>query len=301
MLKKLQSYFPTSIATENPPVSKDEDYYWFKDIEQNPFWLGVPKSEIKPDQLELLSNLFERVNPNSIELLAGSAKKWHAFFFQDQPLPLKGNTIIRFVNFQISKIDQGFNEVEEAIKEFFHHCLAFIWLDAANGIIIEEQSKIAYEESDFHSISITLENDFYIKSFFYIGKFRTGTETLRDTFFLERELFLEAMKQPSKERILSFERIFPKLLAINMPKTPSTLLHADVIQVLKDDPELRKTLEAYLEYHSNTSLASKKLYIHRNTLKYRLNQFSKKTNIDLTDFNSVFTVYIACLLAKNLD
>ncbi|MBP2241520.1 DNA-binding PucR family transcriptional regulator [Cytobacillus eiseniae] len=300
MLKRLQSYFPSSIVTETPPVSNDKRYYWFKDY-NNPFWLGVLKSEIKKDQLELLSSLLERVNPNSPVHLTGSAKDWHAFLFHEHSFPLNSDTTIRFIQFQINKIDKDLTDVEEAIKEFFHHCLAFIWIDETNGIIIEEKSKTAYEENDFHSISATLESDFYIKSLFYIGKFRTGSVALRETFFLERELFVHAMNHPLKERILSFEKIFPTLLAFNLPKTSSKLLYNDVIQVLNEDPELRKTIEAYFEHHSNTSLASKKLYIHRNTLKYRLNQFSKKTNIDLNDFKSVFTVYLACLLAKDMD
>lgn len=302
MLKKLQTYFPTAIAKENPPISEDENYYWFKDDnEKKPFWLGVPKSEIKKDQLGLLSSLFEIVSPESQGYLAGAAKEWHAFLFEEQDFPFQRETDIRFIQFQISKTDHGFKEVEEAIKEFFHHCLAFIWLDATNGIIIEEKSKVAYRENDFQSISITLENDFYIKSFFYIGKFRIGVKKLRETFFLERDLFSEAIKHLPKERILSFEKIFPTLLATNLPKASSTLLHHDVIQALKADPELRETMEVFLEHHSNTSLAAKKLYVHRNTLKYRLDRFTKNTNIDLKDFNSVLTVYIACLIAKNID
>ncbi|KAA9015989.1 PucR family transcriptional regulator [Niallia endozanthoxylica] len=299
MLKKLQTYFPTAIATDVSPSLERNDLYWFKDDGNKPFWLGVPKSEISDGQLELLSTLYEIVSLDHSVSLIGSAKEWHSFLFNEDKPPTNLKTNIRFIQFQINTIDQNIKDLEMAIKEFFHKCLAFIWLDESNGIVIEEKTEMAYSEDDFQSISVTLESDFYIKSFFYIGKFRNGTRKLREDFFLERELFLEAIKHLSTERIFSFEKIFPTILAANLPKAASELLYTDIIHILKEDTELRDTMKVFLEHNSNTSLAAKKLFIHRNTLQYRLNRFSEKTNIDLKEINSVLTVYIACLLAKN--
>lgn len=301
MLKKLQTYFPNAIATTLPPSLNSKKLYWFKEDGSEPFWLGVPKSEINNDQLELLSTLYEMFAIDFSESLRGTAKEWYSFLFHENDIPTNLNTSIRFIQFQINTLDQGIKELEMAIKEFFHKCLAFIWLDESNGIIIEEKTETSYSEDDFQSISVTLESDFYIKSFFYIGKFRNGPKKLRKAFFLERELFFEALNLLSKERIFSFEKIFPAILAANLPISVNSLLHHDIIQILKDDPELRDTMKVFLEHNSNTSLAAKKLFVHRNTLQYRLNRFSEKTNIDLKDINSILTVYIACLLAKLTD
>jgi len=301
MLKKLHTYFPTAIATDVPPSLDRNDLYWFKEDGNNPFWLGVPRSEISDDQLELLSTLYDIVSLDYSVSLTGSAKEWHSFLYNEDKLPTNLKTNIRFIQFQINTIDQNIKDLEMAIKEFFHKCLAFIWLDESHGIIIEEKTEMAYSEDDFQSIAVTLESDFYIKSFFYIGKFRNGPKKLREAFFLERELFLKAIKHLSAERIFSFEKIFPTVLAANLPKATSELLHTDIVHILKEDPELRDTMKVFLEHHSNTSLAAKKLFVHRNTLQYRLNRFSEKTNIDLKEINSVLTVYIACLLAKNRD
>ncbi|WP_071396406.1 PucR family transcriptional regulator [Bacillus tuaregi] len=301
MLKKLQTYFPTAITTSVPPTIEGKEFYWFKEERNDSFWLGVPKLDINQSELELLSTLYERVSLEQSVNLAGSAKEWFSFLFNKENLPVHENSQIRFIQFQINSMDQGIKNTEMAIKEFFHKCLAFIWLDEFNGVIIEEKNELAYSGDDFQSISITLESDFYIKSRFYIGKFRNGTKKLRDSFFLEREIFFEALNHSTKERIFTFENIFPTLLAVNLPSASSILLHNDVIQTLKDDSELRETMEVFLESHSNTSLAAKKLYVHRNTLQYRLNRFSEKTTIDLKNINSILTVYIACLLAKNLE
>ena len=54
------------------------------------------------------------------------------------------------------------------------------------------------------------------------------------------------------------------------------------------------TIKVFLENNLNASLTAKKLYIHRNTLQYRIDKFIDKTGIQLKDFYGAFTVFLAC-------
>lgn len=59
------------------------------------------------------------------------------------------------------------------------------------------------------------------------------------------------------------------------------------------DNDLKKTLEVYLETGGNTSLSSKILYIHRNTMIYRINKIEKILQCDLRNSETRFLIRIA--------
>jgi DNA-binding PucR family transcriptional regulator len=63
-----------------------------------------------------------------------------------------------------------------------------------------------------------------------------------------------------------------------------------------DDPEMFSTIKVFLENNLNASMTAKKLFIHRNTLQYRIDKFVEKTGIQLKDFYGAFTVFLACIL-----
>lgn len=76
-----------------------------------------------------------------------------------------------------------------------------------------------------------------------------------------------------------------------------------VDQVLKRvdhllDAETLSTLEQFFALECNVSETAKKLYIHRNTLLYRLDKFKQETGLDVRSFGDAVLVKIALLLYK---
>ena len=297
MLKKLQSHFPTSILLNLPPQSSFDQYFWIKDTQNEPVWLGIPKTDIHEEQLELLSSLFEVVDSKPAFQLTEVEKQWQEFLFHEGAPPINTEGEIRIIHYHISTTKTDSTEWDKALKEFFIDS-PFIQIDEKSGIIILEKTALDYGEEDFSAISSTLENDFFIRLEFYIGKKRTAPQEIRETFFLERELFIEGLKLISKERVFTYEKIFPAITAARLPDIPKKLLETDVIEILRKDGELLESMKVFLENNSNTSLAAKKLYIHRNTLQYRLEKFQDLTGINVKTFSSAITIYLACILAQ---
>jgi DNA-binding PucR family transcriptional regulator len=74
-------------------------------------------------------------------------------------------------------------------------------------------------------------------------------------------------------------------------------------QVLKGadhvlDAETQTTLEQFFALDCNVSETAKKLYVHRNTLLYRLDKFKNETGLDVRTFSDAVLVRIALLLYK---
>lgn len=64
------------------------------------------------------------------------------------------------------------------------------------------------------------------------------------------------------------------------------------------DSETLTTLEYFFELDCNVSETAKTLYIHRNTLLYRLDKFKQETGLDVRTFNDAVLVKLALLLYK---
>lgn len=64
------------------------------------------------------------------------------------------------------------------------------------------------------------------------------------------------------------------------------------------DEETLATINKFFENSLNVSETSRQLYIHRNTLVYRLDKLQKSTNLDLRVFDDAITFKIALMVVK---
>jgi hypothetical protein len=295
LLKNLMSLYANSILyTEHPKHTSDQFYIFFDGSQKN--WLAIPKSNLTEKELNLLQVLYEQVKIPSKPLTTLS-RKWHDFLLLNGPMPsLSTDSNFRFIQFHIKGLGVDPTEIEPAIKGFFSDEVQIIWEDEHNGIVIEERRQLSLTESELTSMADTLESDFYVKISFYFGKIYPFSSHLRTHFVQEKEYFEFAKENLERTNILTFEKIFPAFVAFNLPEYMKEKIKMELSSVFSEDPELYTTIKVFLENNLNASLTAKKLYIHRNTLQYRIDKFIDKTGVQLKDFYGAFTVFLACLL-----
>ena len=67
------------------------------------------------------------------------------------------------------------------------------------------------------------------------------------------------------------------------------------------DQETLFTIQRFFENNLNVSETSRKLFVHRNTLVYRLEKIKKLTGLDLREFDDAFVFKVALMVRKYLD
>ena len=65
--------------------------------------------------------------------------------------------------------------------------------------------------------------------------------------------------------------------------------------------ETLTTINKFFENSLNVSETSRQLYIHRNTLVYRLDKLQKQTGLDLRVFEDAITLKIALMVVKYMN
>ena len=65
--------------------------------------------------------------------------------------------------------------------------------------------------------------------------------------------------------------------------------------------EMVQTIDKFFECHLNVSEAARQLYIHRNTLVYRLDKVQRATGLDLRAFDDAITFKMLRMLGRVND
>ena len=88
---------------------------------------------------------------------------------------------------------------------------------------------------------------------------------------------------------------------------PTTLCEMFLQEVFKDgsidnlDRETLLTIQCFFENNLNVSETSRKLFVHRNTLVYRLEKIRKLTGLDLREFDHAITFKVALMVRRYLS
>lgn len=92
-------------------------------------------------------------------------------------------------------------------------------------------------------------------------------------------------------------KVFSDLPRATVEKYVKIALDKNYREVLADD-ELMSAADAFLKHSLNISEASRSMYVHRNTLIYRLDKIERITGLDIRNFNDAMTFRTAYLIYK---
>jgi hypothetical protein len=294
-MEKLLKLYPGAVLTNDFPQDPRDGFHIF--LIKNGLWLSIPKDEISEKEMVLLSALYTYEESLFAEEDFSPSKNWKDFLYFNGPLPeQRDGNVVRIIHFIFNEDEFERLEFESALKGFFSDNVLLIWEHRNRGILIEEKNQFSLSEKELHTLSQTLEADFFTKVFFYTGKFLPISEKLVYSRKQESDYFSFARKFMSEEKVLSFEKIFPHYLAYHLPKELKDIVEEDLIALYREDDEMFSTIKVFLENNLNASVTAKKLYIHRNTLQYRIDKFTDRTGIQLKDFHVAFSVFVTCLL-----
>lgn len=296
MEKNLFTLFPSFELLTEYPQQPANGVYVFQNSEKGS-WFRINKKDVSTRDYALLTALFTEIKPTA---KADSASvKWRSYLENGGQPPVTDQTEIRIIQlfFDDQRIEEA--DLKEASCAFFGSTVQLVSFSRQEALLIEAKSCAAHDAESFSSYMSALESDFYIKAKMYIGKFQSVDSCFPHHFQTEKKWFRKALANGGAERLYTMEKLFTVHLMEQMPKDIKNILTKEVLDPLGYDQEILQTVCAFFENGFNASVASKKLYIHRNTLQYRLNKFQEITGISLRDFNGALVAYCASMVAQN--
>ncbi|WP_018662291.1 PucR family transcriptional regulator [Heyndrickxia acidiproducens] len=296
MIERLKARYPNACISASPIPFKHLIWFWIREDEK---YIGIEPHDLSAEETLLLKTVF----PEYLEETAlnqGTAAKWYNYLFlPGAPAPLEiEKKKCRIIQFSIAKDGLNIQLVQEAIKNMFVRDVTIVMIDRQQGLAIEEKNKTEVSIDDLQASMRAFENDFYMPISLYAGEFKP-LEALKPFFQLEKQLFDFALLQMPKPGLFTLDSVLPVYLLEQLPPETRQLLFGTILEIFKKDREMWRTVKLYLENFSNASLTAKQLFIHRNSLQYRIEKFEEKSGLHLRNFNSAMLAYFACLVFRS--
>ena len=154
------------------------------------------------------------------------------------------------------------------------------------------------------SIEETLNSEIFVKTIIGIGTIANHLRDLADSY-KEAQTAIEVGKVFDTEKsIINYENLGIGRLIYQLPTTLCDIFLSEVFKknsIDSLDQETLFTINKFFENNLNVSETSRKLFVHRNTLVYRLEKIKKLTGLDLRQFDHAIVFKVALMVRKYLS
>ena len=184
----------------------------------------------------------------------------------------------------------------------------FVFNITETDIVLVKEIKPSTDVKDLEklarSIADTLSGEFFTRVSVGIGTPVTGVKDLARSF-KEAQIALEVGKVFDTDKtIISYDNLGIARLIYHLPTTLCDTFLKEVFKrgsIESLDHETLFTIQKFFENNLNVSETSRKLFVHRNTLVYRLDKIKKLTGLDLREFDHAIIFKIALMVKKYLS
>lgn len=166
-----------------------------------------------------------------------------------------------------SMVEESLEDSLASIASGLHEMLASEWFGDCHIAVAHPVSP----SKGMVETTITLRETISLGRKFHVGM------NLHFPWLLQLERLLNAIPEPQRAKYLE-----------------QSLKRADLFV----EAEMLATLDTFFSLDCNVSETAKKLYIHRNTLLYRLDKLKQETGLDVRQFRDAVLVKIILLLYK---
>ena len=205
--------------------------------------------------------------------------------------------------------------LEETVHRFKRHrSLYYLTSEFQMVLVLEGKSNDKFSSRDLardfiDSVKYEIGEESFYHFLIGVGKEYTSLYYMRKSFLEALEVIETANfigpRPESMPREFSKLGIYRYVAALYEKNSSEDYYSEDLLILIKKDAEkqtdLLRTLEVYLANNGKGKQTAQELFIHPNTLNYRIKQIQEITNIDFADFNMKAYLYTELLLLNNVD
>lgn len=285
MISDLMNIYPESLLNpEKSELPKLENYYI---VEENSDTLYI---------------LLDRLNQQEIALLKILASKqgFHAHetsrldqmltkgIIEDSLAGQQGRLVYLQVNhLEPANFSLWKNTLQDSVKELIEVQMMSGELIVILLSGIRDERKIITKLQD---VIQSLDQDFNLFTQGMIGQASHLSRQIKDIYLYERELFESFIKKQRVEGITTISEVLmyqmSLLLKDEQPQLPQ------LKNYLANKAEARDLVLLLFKNQGNLSQTADELFIHRNTLTYRMKQFYEQTGFDLSNFSDLIVCHL---------
>jgi len=216
----------------------------------------------------------------------------------------RSDRIVFVINTEGQK-DYNIREVVEEIFPSGRDCVLSV--DDENIVLVKSlEKKYTLEEIDGYSKTIidTLNTELLMNVKIGMSSIKENLTDVRKSFDEAKTALLVGRIFEQNKLVYKYDSLGIGRLIYNLPRDLCKIFLSEIFQTdvfEKFDSEISQTIQKFFENNLNVSETSRKLYVHRNTLVYRLDKVQKLTGFDIRKFDDAIIFKFALLVKRYID
>ena len=178
-----------------------------------------------------------------------------------------------------------------------------ISINETDVVVVHQLSGSEHPEKIAYHMEETLHKELFIKTVIGIGTVAEHLRELADSY-KDAQTAIDVGKVFDTEKsVIDYENLGIGRLIYQLPTTLCEIYLTEVFKknsIDSLDQETLFTINKFFENNLNVSETSRKLFVHRNTLVYRLEKIKKLTGLDLRQFDHAIVFKVALMVRKYL-
>lgn len=266
----LQSIYPNLIITDDKD-SINNDFYLYDDQ----YYYIFRETELSLSEKRLLQDLIQSQK---------NLSAWERLFINNNSNYIVWTDNLRFVYFSLHQPIRDKDLFLQVLASFFDKCLDAFFIDDTSGCCVI-QSPVD-NEILMQQISV-LESDFEAVLKIMVG---IEIEEHDDINAISTEELKLLHSIPRNHGIFDYKDVY--LTTIVKPSLKYSNLSEIIQKRIQKIDDAHQTIKALWENQGNLSTTSQALFIHRNTLNYRIDKFYDLTSLNLRNLDDLLLCYL---------
>lgn len=276
-MNKLLALYPQA-QKKNCPASEadilsfavDDAFIWIK------------SDSLSQQETSLLKALFPIVSDQK-------KHPWYHYLFKDASCIQEKS--FRLIQLHVeSKGEFLKKEWQDTILELFRYSADFFFYTDTDALLIEQKNCDYLDAAEINGIFLSLDADFDTTTSVFVGSFHSPGSDLVPLFAEERRIFLtEQNNLYTHSRTFSMQDVALHYYTKDAMK--DSALIKSYIELIKQN-EMEEIIQELWNELGNVSSAAKTLFLHRNTLKYRIEKFQEQSGFNLKKANDLLFCYL---------
>lgn len=238
-------------------------------------YLIIERADLSPEEILLLDSMSKKSKEKSL---------WYQYLIDKKEVKVDDIDSLQCLYFFSQNLSDNKMQWLESFKSFFKNVYDGFYINEAAGVIIVDQYNEGLEELEGYVHM--LDDDFSTSTSLFIGM-NTNSNNIKNIFDEEFQLFLNNKKSG---RVLNFTDVY--IFEYIAPGLKSSFISQHIKSLIKNDDDLVNLIKSLWKHQGNQSASADDLFIHRNTLNYRIDKLYSEHKLNLRNTQELLLCYL---------
>lgn len=285
MIHNLSTLYPDSLL--NPPKNKitNSEKFYVVEIDRDKLYISM--DSLNSGEIELLNLLTQKSTLES--KIKNPYEKLLFDGIVDELLTVKK---IRFAYLQTTHLEkESFSIWKKTLMDSLIDIVDVIFVSANLSVAIFNTNHLEKNLlQGFSEVVQSLDQDFNLLTLGMIGQATNVNPQTKEIFEYEKELFLSFIDTHKIDGMTMLSDLLIHNVGADFKQSSMQL--PTLLNYLYEEKEIQQLIYTLFQNSGNLSQTANALYLHRNTLSYRIDQLYQKTGFDLTYLPDLIICYL---------